>query len=137
MCFKKRRKEIDAKFESIEKSISDLKDFVANHELIKLQENSRKLQEQSDLLKNINIKVRNASYFVDENGIPRLKISYFIPDIVIDIDEDYNLGVNQMFRAINKLDLVSTKDWNLIYNQLTKIDKDREKHLASLNKKGK
>jgi len=53
MClFKKRQKQIDEQFANLTRSVSDLKDFIANRELVKLQQQSQKLSEVQALLKN-------------------------------------------------------------------------------------
>lgn len=130
MCFRKTKKEI----ESLRKDIADLKDFITNHELIKLQEKSRKLTETEALLRNVNIKVKTAGYFEDDFGRKHLKVSYYIPSIVMDVDEEYNIQRNEMFRAINLLNLVNAEDWNIIQNQINKINKDK-KLLDKQNKK--
>lgn len=129
MClFKKRKKYLDDKFCSVEKNISDLKDFITNHELIKLQEKSRKLSEIESLLKNVSIHVKNAGYYEDDSGHKHLKVSYYIPTIVMDIDDEYNIQRNEMFRAINLLNLVDARDWNTIQTQIDKINIDKKKN---------
>lgn len=139
MClFKKRQKQIDEQFANLTRSVSDLKDFIANRELVKLQQQSQKLSEVQALLKNISIKVKTAGYFEDDNGHKHLKVAYYIPTVILDIDEDYNMSRNEMFRAINLLNLVDANDWNLIQNELNKIEKDKKiykKAIDNLNKK--
>lgn len=138
MClFKKRRKHIDEQFNNIARSVSDLKDFIANRELVKLQQQSQKLSEVQSLLKNISIKVKTAGYFEDDNGHKHLKVSYYIPTITMDVDEEYNIERNEMFRAINLLDLINAEDWNIIQNEINKINKDKKIFKNSIDKLNK
>jgi len=138
MClFKKRKKELDEKLKNIENSVANLKDFIASHELVKLQEKSRKLSETEALLKNISIHVKNAGYFEDDNGHKHLKVVYYIPSIIMDVDEEYNIQRNEMFRSLNMLNLVSPEDWNIIQTQINKINNDKKAFRKALDKNNK
>lgn len=137
MCFRKRKRELNEKLLKIENSIQDLREFLANNQLQKLQQQSKKLLETEQLLKNVKIKVKNASYFEDDSGNKHLRVSYNMPTIIIDIDDNFNMSRNEMFRSVNLLDLVDANDWNIIQKEINKINKDKEKFLKTIDKENK
>lgn len=74
-------------------------------------------------LKKIKIKVKNVSASIDEYGNEFLNINYELPTIKLKFDDNKEVEINEEFRAINLLDLISFEDMEKIQKAIDKIKK--------------
>lgn len=120
MFFKKTKKTI----EQLSQEINDLKSFIKNKEFQKMREKSEEYDHVKETLGNIKIKLDKYSVVEGENFDGKiLKIKYEIPPITIHFDDNKNPIKNDLFYAINFLELVSYEDMKKIIDIMEKIKK--------------
>lgn len=86
---------------------------------------AHKYSEIKEDLKHIDLKVSNIVPIVDDHGNKGLKIYYEMDPIIISLDDEGNLPYVASFAAINKLDLISGQDMQIISKKLGEILNDR------------
>lgn len=86
---------------------------------------AHKYSEIKEDLKNIELKVSNIVPIIDDHGNKGLKIYYEMDPIIISLDDEGNLPYVASFAAINKLDLISGEDMQMISKRLGEILNDR------------
>lgn len=122
-------KKIEQKLEELQNQVNDLRQEILGKNFDEMKKKIAKLDEINSLLRQITIKVKSAGYYIDDRGEKKLKVSYYIPNIILDIDEDYNIKRNEMFRALNLLNLVDDEGLNTIQKEINKINIDKKKNL--------
>lgn len=83
-------------------------------------------EKQLEWLSKVEIKVKKVSTVLNSDMTTGVKIEYYIPPIQINIDENGNVGTNEMFKAINMLDLISFEDMGKISSEIAKAKKQFE-----------
>lgn len=89
-------------------------------------ENMEKLKQFEiieEQLKKIKIKVKNVAISIDEYGNEFLNINYELPTIKLKFDDNKEVEINEEFRAINLLNLISFEDMEKIQKAIDKIKK--------------
>lgn len=89
-------------------------------------ENMEKLKQFEiieEQLKKIKIKVKNVAISIDEYGNEFLNINYELPTIKLKFDNNKEVEINEEFRAINLLNLISFEDMEKIQKAIDKIKK--------------
>lgn len=84
---------------------------------------ARKYDEQKELLKKINLKVKKVNLFLNNDGQVGLDIDYEIAPLKIYFDDDGQMLKNERFYAINALDLVSKEDMQKVQEFLNEAIK--------------
>ena len=96
-------------------SIRDDLDHILNGVLNKAQLYDIMLSQ----LENVVVKVDRAHIvFNQESATYGVKISYSIPDVELVYDKDKGFDVNERFKAMNMLNLISAEDMQYISNQV-------------------
>ena len=83
-------------------------------------------EKQLELLSKIKIEVKKVSTVLNPNLTTGIKVEYYIPPIQINIDSEGNVENNEMFKAINLLDLISFEDMGKISSEIAKAKKQFE-----------
>ena len=109
MCFinKKLKKQIG----DLQQNVEELTKIIKSQELVKLREESKRLNNTEELLSNLHLKLKNVQLFDDPDTFSQnVRVSLEIPAIIVKIDSDGNVVKNDQLRAINLLDLISLED---------------------------
>lgn len=108
---KKKYNELQKRFDNLSEDFSNLKKLVENNELKTLRMKEQELNKTRELLSHIQLKIKDVKLYEDDNtGKEYARITYTIDPLRIDFDDDGNPLKNEVFRAINMLDLTSLKD---------------------------
>lgn len=109
MCFinKKLKKQIG----DLQQNVEELTKIIKSQELVKLREDSKRLNNTDELLSNLHFKLKSVQLFDDPDTFSQnVRVSLEIPTIIVQIDRDGNVVKNDQLRAINLLDLISLED---------------------------
>lgn len=119
MCFIRKR------IKKLEDSITELTKIVKTREYNLLKEESKELHEIKELLDQVKIEVKDAKLVLDQDSMEEiLTIQYQLPNISLRFDENGDPYKNNVFYAINALNLISLEDMEkirkLLYQYKTK-----------------
>lgn len=84
---------------------------------------AQKYDDLSSRLEKIKIKVDKVGTVYDAQGNKQVKVNYSVGPLYVTIDEDGNLKADEMFVAINYLDLISFEDMAKIQKEIAKNSK--------------
>lgn len=113
-------KEINEKTTNVESKLSDIETLLKKFDG-GIVAKADKYDETQKLLKNVKINVKKFSTEFKDNATVALKVEYEIPPIELIFDEDGNLLINERFRAMNLLNLISFDDMDKIKKQLDTV----------------
>ena len=109
MCFIRKR------IKKLEDSISELTKIVKTREYNLLKEESKELHEIKDLLEQVKIEVKDVKLILDQDTMEEvLSVQYQLPSITLHFDENGDPYKNDLFYAINALNLISLEDMDKI-----------------------
>lgn len=123
---KKIVKTIDAKTDTLSSTVNGLTELINEMNNGAVQK-AAKYEEIINLLKNVKINVKKFSSELKDNAMMSLKIEYEIPPIELIFDSENTLLVNERFRAMNLLNLISFEDMAKIQEQLKIVEKQNQK----------
>jgi len=103
----------------MQKNVEEIKDFLM-HDCTK---NKTELKEIKNNLSKIHVKVKNIVEVVDCNGEKALKIIYDFPQVLLSFDENGSPISNDLFKAINALDLIDMSDKLRLVEAINKNNK--------------
>lgn len=104
---KKKKQKLDEELAKLRLEVKDLKDIVKTQELLKLRAENARLREKEQLISKIRFKLKNIAY-LEEDGI--ILVKYEIPNVKVPVNENHEIQMNNIFYAINKLQLLSLDD---------------------------
>lgn len=116
MFFKNAKKIEEAVLEN-QNEIKEIKEILCGDYESKV----KKLEEIETYLSNIHLKVKSISKTADNYGNLALKIIYELPQVILTFDENGNPQVNELFRSINALDLISQEEQMNLVSEIEKI----------------
>lgn len=118
---------------SLRKDVSEIKDNLKklNSFLVSdTEKKAKKYDKMKEYLSYYKIKIKHIVETEGPTGKPAIKIVYENPQIILEFDEEGNPIENEVFKAINGLDLVNTDDSLTLINSIgakkMKILKDRD-----------
>ena len=85
------------------------------------QKKIAKYEETKEQLSKIRIEISNVKTCIENNGSLSLEVHYKVPVAKIRIDDEGFLDVDEMFRAINLLNLISFEDMNKVQKKLEEL----------------
>ena len=109
----------------IKKQLNDLKSTLTSN----IEAKAQKADEYDDYLSKIKLKVKNVNEFYEEDGSVSLRINYEAPQIMLRFTEEGEPVFNELFKAINMLNLVDLDDMKKISDAI-----DAEKSKIRLTK---
>ena len=124
MCFRKRKKQID----SMQAKLNELTDIVKNQRFIQYEKDSKELAETKQLLSKIVLPVKNVQVADNESGHPTVIIRYEPISIVLNFDDKGETERNEMFYAMNMLNLTPLKDMEKIQKIIVKQQEEINKN---------
>ena len=118
--FGKTKEELKSKIASLSHELAELKEIVKTQELIRLRAENTRLKEKEQLISKIQLRVKSVSYIEEEN---KVLVKYDIPNIKINLDSENSPVKNDMFYAINFLQLIPFDDMKKIQAVFDEIKK--------------
>lgn len=101
------------------KAIQDLTDFVKGETFTQLKKDSEELHRIQGLLANVKFKIKDISYFKEDNAV---RIVYELPKIVLPLDENGKVAKkDDFFYSSNVLELISLEDMLMIQEFLNNL----------------
>lgn len=124
MCFFKKQKE---QINSLQKQLDELTKIIKNQQFIQYEKDSKELKLTKELLSKIKLTVKNIKVIESDTGFTTVRINYDLPYVQLELDEYGESEKNDLFYAINMLDLTPIGDLEKIRTVLEnqrKIKKD-------------
>lgn len=110
------------KIKQLEQDLKELTNIVKNEEYKTFKRDSESLKKTRELLDLIKIKVKDVRIVLDQEKLENcVEIRYEIPKISIFFDENGDPIKNEMFYAINALNLISLEDMGRIKKEFDTI----------------
>ena len=122
MFTKKQKEKYDDKIASLEHEIEDLRQIIKTQELIKLRAENARLKEKEQLISKVKFKLKDVAY-LSEEGI--ILVKYDMPFVKVPVSAEGKVLKNDLFYAINKLQLISFEDMKKISKVIDNIKKDK------------
>lgn len=117
MCFFRKT---NKRIAELENRIAELTKLIKDDEFQKAKKDSETLKLKEKLLSLIKIKVEKATIIDNEENYS-IRVKYSIPDIVVEFDENNIPLKNDLFYAINYLELLSIEDFQKLNNEFSKV----------------
>jgi len=108
---------------TLKHEVAELKNIVKTQELIKLRNENARLKEKEQLISKIKFRLKDIAYLVEENEI---LAKYDVPALKISFNYDGKINKNDMFYAINKLQLISLEDMKKIQALIDQVTKQNQ-----------
>ena len=121
MLFKSQKK-LDEQITHLRHEVSELKEIIKSEELIRLRNENAYLKERNELINHIKFKLKSVSYVPEENII---LVKYDFPNIKIGLDSENKVIKNNMFFAINKLQLLPIEDLKKISVVVKQVENNK------------
>ena len=122
MFTKKTKEAYDNKIALLTHELEDLRQIVKTQELLRLRAENERLKEKEQLINKIRFKLKTVAYLEEDQVI---LVKYEIPNVKVPVDEEGNVKKNDLFYAINKLQLLSMEDMKKISAVVDNIKKDK------------
>lgn len=106
----------------IEQKLDHLITLIEGEEFSKLQKDSEELKQLKELLKSIKFKVKEARIVNDDKGTS-VVVTYELPRIIINFDDNHNPIKNDFFFSTNMLNMISLEDMATCQNLIEKAKK--------------
>lgn len=111
-------------FQQLKAEIAELSNLIKGEEFQKLKNDSKKLKELQELISHVKFKIKNISYFENqETNQKSIIVTYELPKVVLDLDENGNPNKNDFFYASNMLNMISFDDMMKFQDFLKKCKK--------------
>jgi hypothetical protein len=104
---------------SIEEQVKHLTTHLESKEIQNLRKDSAELAQIKELLSHVHFKIKETRVVDNqETGRVSVVVSYELPRIVLDIDENGNPNKNDFFYSTNMLNMISLEDMSKFQNVL-------------------
>lgn len=120
---KKEKEKYQKEIASLKHEVADLRDIVKTQELIKLRSENARLKEIEQLVHQIGFKLKDVAYLDEEDVV---LVKYEMPYIKVGFNDKGEPIKNDMFYAINKLQLISMHDMKKIQAVLEEVKKTKK-----------
>ena len=122
-------KKLKKQIEFLTFTVEELKKTIETQELAKLRNVAKQYEVLQDALKHIHIKIKDIKEVLCEDGFSRIEVKYEVPTLYLNLDGNGKVLRNEMFRAINQLDLLSSADTK----RIAKVLEETERKYAGRN----
>lgn len=104
--------------------MDELAKLIESNELDKLRKESAELKKTKDLISHVKFKIKDVRV-VDNTETCRKNVivTYELPRIVLELDENGNVNKNDFFYSSNMLNMISLEDMTKFQNTLRNIKK--------------
>lgn len=122
MFTKKTKAQYDNEIALLKHEIEDLRQIIKTQELLKLRAENQRLKEKEQLISKVKFNLQDVAYLQEEDAI---LVKYKVPFIKVFFDEKNEIIKNDMFYAINKLQLISFDDMKKIQTLINEIKENK------------
>ena len=123
MGISKKLGELKANQEKIIAKLEASSDKKVEELINELDAKTKELEEMKKYLSFIKMRVKNIGVYGDEN----LKVTYEIEPVFLNFDSHCDVRVNDTFKAINMLNLISFQDMSILSNSISKMSEELKK----------
>lgn len=119
---KKEKERYENEIAALRHQIEDLTNIVKTQELIKLRTENARLKEKEELIGKIRFRLKDVAYLKEEGFI---LVKYDVPFVKVPVNDDGEVQKNELFYAINKLQLLSLDDLKKISAVVDNIKREK------------
>ena len=119
---KKEKEKYENEIAALRHQVADLTNIVKTQELIKLRTENARLKEKEELISKIRFRLKDVAYLKEEGFI---LVKYDVPFVKVPVNEDGEVQKNELFYAINKLQLLSLDDLKKISAVVDNIKREK------------
>lgn len=120
-------KKTQAIFETNE-NVKKLVDLLESNEIKQLRKDSEELKTLKSLLAHVKFRIKDTRVVENqETGRTNVVVTYELPRVVLDLDENGKPNKNDFFYATNMLDMISLEDMSSFQNVLRNAQSRRKK----------
>ena len=106
----------------IEADVKHLIELIEGDEMRKLRKDSVELARIKEFVSHIKFKIKSIQTVENqETGYPRIIVTYELPQVILDLDENNKPNKDKFFYASNMLDMISLEDMQKFQDVLHKI----------------
>ena len=119
---KKEKERYENEIAALRHEVADLTNIVKTQELIKLRTENARLKEKEELIGKIRFRLKDVAYLKEEGFI---LVKYDVPFVKVPVNDNGEVQKNELFYAINKLQLLSLDDLKKISAVVDNIKKEK------------
>ena len=119
---KKEKEKYENEIAALRHEVADLTNIVKTQELIKLRTENARLKEKEELIGKIRFRLKDVAYLKEEGFI---LVKYDVPFVKVPVNDNGEVQKNELFYAINKLQLLSLDDLKKISAVVDNIKKEK------------
>jgi len=109
-------------------NVKKLVDLLESNEIKQLRKDSEELKKLKSLLAHVKFKIKDVRVVDNqENGRTNVVVTYELPRVVLDLDENGKPNKNDFFYATNMLDMISLEDMSKFQSVLRNAQNRRKK----------
>lgn len=104
---------------SIEEKVNKLVDLLESNEVKQLKKDSEELSKIKSLLSHVKFKIKNTQVTTNtDTGKTNIIVTYELPRVILELDENGNPNKNDFFYSTNMLDMISLEDMSKFQDAL-------------------
>lgn len=107
MFTKKQKEKYDNEIARLRHEIAELTQIIKTQELLKLRDENARLKEKEQLINKVKFRLKDVA-FIEEGEF--ILVKYQVPPVKVLLNEKGEIQKNELFYAINKLQLLSLED---------------------------
>lgn len=119
---KKKEEHYIQEIANLKHEIHELSQIVKTQELLRLRAENERLKEKEALVSKIKIRLKDVAYLAEEDI---LLVKYEVPYVKVAFDAEGKPQKNELFYALNKLQLLSLDDMKKISNSLERVKRQK------------
>lgn len=119
---KKEKERYENEIAALRHEVADLTNIVKTQELIKLRTENARLKEKEELICKVRFRLKDVAYLKEEGFI---LVKYDVPFVKVPVNDDGEVQKNELFYAINKLQLLSLDDLKKISAVVDNIKREK------------
>lgn len=117
---KKKEEKLNEEIAILKHELEDLKQVVKTQELLRLRAENERLREKEKMISKVHLTLKSIAFSEEEN---KIVVRYEVPNLWLSIDQNGDIVKNDMFYAINFLQLLSTEDMKKEQNLISNVQK--------------
>lgn len=117
---KKKEEKLNEEIAILKHELEDLKQVVKTQELLRLRAENERLREKEKMISKVHLNLKSIAFSEEEN---KIVVRYEVPNLWLSIDQNGDIVKNDMFYAINFLQLLSTEDMKKEQNLINNVQK--------------
>ena len=112
----------------LREEVARLTALLESNEIKQLRKDSEELHKLKSLLAHVKFKIKNVQVMDNqETNRPNIVVTYELPRVVLELDENGNPNKNDFFYSTNMLNMISLDDMSKFQNELKRAQNRRFK----------